>query len=116
EPQDAAAGRGLAAAALADQAKRLAAVDREVDAVHRLHFADRTRQQDPFGHRKMLGKAAHLQKRRSGGRHSAASATRSSALRKQAARWPASPTGSSAGRASAQRSTANRQRARKAQP
>ena len=40
EPQDAAAGRGLAAAALADQPQRLAAVDREVDAVDRLHVAD----------------------------------------------------------------------------
>src|SRR5262252_1702710 len=38
EPQDAAAGRRLAAAALADQSQGLAAADREVDAVDRLHL------------------------------------------------------------------------------
>src|SRR5262249_18712186 len=46
QPQDAAAGRGLAAAALAHQAQRLAAADREVDAVDRLHVADLARQHD----------------------------------------------------------------------
>ena len=40
EPQDAAAGRRLAATALADQPQRLAAAKREVDAVDRLHLAD----------------------------------------------------------------------------
>ena len=43
--QDAARGRGLAAAALADQRQRLALVDVEADAVHRPHVADRPLQE-----------------------------------------------------------------------
>ena len=44
-PQDAARGRGLAAAALPDQAQRLALVDVEVDAVHRADVAHRPLQE-----------------------------------------------------------------------
>ena len=47
--QDAARGGGLAAAALADQAERLALVDVEVDAVDRAHVADRPLAGSPSG-------------------------------------------------------------------
>jgi hypothetical protein len=53
QPQNATAGRGLAAAALAHQPKRLAAVDGEVNAVDSLHHADGARQGDPFGNREV---------------------------------------------------------------
>src|SRR5919198_4768132 len=53
EPQNAAARRRLAAAALADQPQRLAAPDRKVDAVDRLDLADLAAGDDPLGDRKM---------------------------------------------------------------
>jgi hypothetical protein len=63
EPQDAASGRGLAAAALTNQPQRLAALDVEIDAVDRLHVADLACQHDALGDREVHGKAAHLEKR-----------------------------------------------------
>ena len=88
EPQDAAAGRGLAAAALAHQAQRLAARDREVDAVDRLHVADLARQHDAFGDREVhvrgrAPRAAAGRRRRPFMPRRPATAP-SSALRKQA--------------------------------
>src|SRR5688500_7044447 len=47
ELQDAAPGRGLAAAGLADQAERLAAAQREADAVARAHRARRALEEAP---------------------------------------------------------------------
>ena len=64
EPQDAAAHRCLAAAAFADQPQGLAAADREIDAVDRLHVADMTARDHPFVDREMHLEAAHLQQRR----------------------------------------------------
>src|SRR5437763_15703022 len=51
EPQDAAAGRRLAAAALADQPQGLAATDRKIDPVHGLDLADLSADYDPLGDR-----------------------------------------------------------------
>src|SRR5205823_12260210 len=110
ESEDAAPGRGFAAAAFADQPESLATRDRKIDAVDRLDLANLARDDDAFRNRKVHGKPAHFQERH------LAHAARASASRKQATRWPASPAGSSGGRASAQRATAKRQRARKAQP
>ena len=45
QPQDAAPGRRLAAARLPDQAERLGPADREADARHGLHLADRRAEQ-----------------------------------------------------------------------
>ena len=59
EPQDAAAGRGLAAAGFADQAERLALADREADAVDRLHMGDHPRHQRALGHREVHLQVAH---------------------------------------------------------
>src|SRR5262249_13032711 len=74
QPQDAAAGCRLAAAAFADQPQGLAAFDAKVDAVHRLHLADLAAQGDALGHRKMHGKLAALEERLAVGYgHSAAS-------------------------------------------
>jgi hypothetical protein len=56
EPQDAASGRRLAAAALADQPQGLAALHREIDAVDGLHLTDFAVDDDPLGDREM-----HLQ-------------------------------------------------------
>ena len=63
QAQDAAPGGGLAAAAFADQAQRLAAPDGEVDAVHRLHLAHLAAGDDALGDREMHAQAAHLQQR-----------------------------------------------------
>src|SRR5262245_28188520 len=56
EPQDAAACRGLAAAALADEPQGLAAADPKVDTVDGFDLADPALHHDPFGDREM-----HLQ-------------------------------------------------------
>src|SRR4029079_19692146 len=92
EPQDEAAGRGLAATAFADQAQRLAAGEREVDALIRIRVADRAAEHDTLADREVHGEPAHLEQRSLGHRvpHATASQVapstmpRSSALRKQA--------------------------------
>src|SRR5215472_15018142 len=73
EPQYAAAGCRLAAAALADQSQGLAATDREVDAVNRLHLADFAVNDDPLGDREMHLQSPNLEERLGvdrGNRHS----------------------------------------------
>jgi hypothetical protein len=64
QPQDAAAHRGFAAAALANQAQRLAASDRQVDAVDRLDVANMAARDHPLGDREMHLEAAHFEQRR----------------------------------------------------
>ena len=54
QAHDAARHRRLAAARLADDAERLAAVDGEGDAVHRLHGGDLLLEDDPAGDREVL--------------------------------------------------------------
>src|SRR5205823_11381820 len=111
EPQDAAAHRGLAAAALADQPQGFAAADRQVDAVHRLDVADMAPRDEPLGHREVHPQPAHLQQwLRVGGRHghAAPAVTSSSWLRKQAESWPGAPAGAKGGGASAHFAMANR--------
>src|SRR5215471_11631856 len=63
--QDAAAGRGFAAAGLADEPQRLAAADIEADAVDGMHAFDRARQQSALD-RKMLNQVLDPQQRLSG--------------------------------------------------
>ena len=64
EPQDAAAGRRLAAAALADQPQRLAAPDREIDAVDGFDLADLAVDNYPLGDREMHVQSPHFEERR----------------------------------------------------
>ena len=63
QAQNAAAGRGLAATALADEAKRFAAGDGEVDAVDGFDFAGNAAADDALGDREMHPQAAHGQQR-----------------------------------------------------
>ncbi len=63
KPQDAAAGRRLAAAALADQTQGLAAPDGEVDAIDRLHLAHLAVDDDPLGDREMHVQSPHFEER-----------------------------------------------------
>ena len=53
ETQDAAAHRGFAAAALADEAQCLAAADRQIDPVHRFDVADMPARDHPLRDREM---------------------------------------------------------------
>ena len=61
EAQDAAPGGGLAAAAFAHQAKRLAAFDGEADAIDRLHLSDRTVSYHALGDGEMHAETFDLQ-------------------------------------------------------
>ena len=65
EPQDAPAGRRLAAAALADQPQGLAAPDSEIDAVDGFHLADLAVDNDPLGDREMHLQPPDLEERMS---------------------------------------------------
>src|SRR5262249_48799252 len=120
EQQDAAAGRRLAATALADQPQRLAAAQGKIDAGGRPHLPHQAARAGALGGPEGPAQAPPLQQRRSVGcrrRHAAAPVAASiSWLRTHADRWPAGPTGVSGGRALAQASIAKRQRGRKAQP
>ena len=57
-------GRALAAAGLADDPERLAALDVEVDAVDGLHRADFALEDDPARDREVLDQIAHLRRAR----------------------------------------------------
>ena len=61
QAQNAAAGRGLAAAALADEAERLSASDREVDAVDGFDLAGDAAADNTLGDRKVHAQAAYGQ-------------------------------------------------------
>src|SRR5215472_17971962 len=63
EQQDAAAGRRLAATALADEPQRLAAADGEGHAIDRAHLADGAPHEDSFGDWEHLAQAPHLEER-----------------------------------------------------
>src|SRR5205823_7621984 len=119
EPQDAAAHRRLAATALADQPQGFAALDRQIDAVDRLHVADMAARDHSLGDREVHPQPTYLQKRLRLGardRHAAPAVTSSSWLRKQAESWPGAPAGAKGGRASAHVAIAKRQRGRNEQP
>src|SRR5262249_44669405 len=121
QQQDAAAGRGLAPAALADEAEGLAAPQGEVDAVDRPHPADQAMGGDALGDPEVLWPAPSLQERGRGNvrrPHATAPilAVAISWARRQAENCPAAPAATSGGGASAQASTAKRQRGRNAQP
>src|SRR5262249_59133015 len=64
--QDQLGGRRLAAAGFADDAERLAWLDREVDAVHRLDPGDAPPRGDAADARAMFGQALSLQPPRHG--------------------------------------------------
>src|SRR6185503_11793883 len=61
QAQDAAPRCGLAAAAFAHQAECLAAANRKIDAVDRLHLADQLARHQPLGDREMHAQSLHLQ-------------------------------------------------------
>jgi len=61
EQQDAAAGGGLAAAALADKSEGLATPQGEIDAVDRLDLADEAMGDNAFGDREMLVQPLHFE-------------------------------------------------------
>ena len=63
EAKDAAPHRCLAAPALADEPQRLAAADRQIDAVHGFHVADLAAHEHAFGDREMHLQPAHLKQR-----------------------------------------------------
>ncbi len=93
QPQDQLAGGRLAAARLADEAERLAARDREADAVDRVHLAA-ARPNKPCSDRVVLAQVAHLEQQSpSGGASCARLASRaprsaSPIGSQQAAQWP----------------------------
>src|SRR5262249_10552231 len=118
--QDAAAGRRLAATALADEPQRLPAADGEGHAIDRAHLADGAPHEYSFGHWKQFAQAPHLEERGrtlSGRPHAVAPTSEpTSWLRTQAVRWPASSADVRRGRATAQASIATRQAGGRAQP
>ena len=119
ETQDTAAHRRFAAAALADKSEGLAALDRQIDAVDRLHVTDMAARDHSLGDREVHPQPPHLQKRLRLGardRHAAPAVMSSSWLRKQAESWPGVPAGAKGGLASAHFSIAKRQRGRNEQP
>src|SRR5262249_40545476 len=116
ELEDAAAGRRLAAARLADEPERLAAPDREADAVHGADEAPRLAEQPPTD-REVLDEVPDLQQQLAAAvpRHRIPSAASRSASQ-HAVTWPSSPIGRSGGTSRWQRSTANPHRLVNAQP
>src|SRR5262249_48348680 len=98
------------AAALADEAKRLALAHLKAHAVDRVDVADGA-PDHAFLHRKMLLEVGDLEHRRAG--HGAAPASRSEC--QQAAQWPGR-FGSNSGYSARQRSSANGQRGANTQP
>ena len=79
EADDAAPERRLAAARLADEAERLAARDRQVDAVDGAQHVDRracaARRDERGVEREVHGEAAHLEQRRAGASDTRASSS-----------------------------------------
>jgi len=112
EAEHEAARRRLAAAALADQAERLALVDVEADVVDRAHAADLALDEEPGGDREVLGQVLDAQQRGGGGRAHAEAPSRA---RMQAAKWPGAIS-CVAGRPASQASTRRPQRGAKRQP
>ena len=74
QPEDAAAGRGLAAARFADQAERLALLDRKRHVVHRAHDPT-ARERPPAAARELLDQIADVESAMSGVRPPGAAAT-----------------------------------------
>src|SRR5262249_58696117 len=113
---EAAAGRRLAATALADEPQRLPAADGEGHAIDRTHLANGAPHEYSFGHWKQFAQAPYLEERgRALGRRPHAVAPTSaptSWLRTQAVRWPVSSAGARAGRPPPQASLPNRHPAR----
>ena len=91
----------LAAAGFADEAQRLARIDREADAIDRLHHRDRAREQAAL-QRKVLLQVLDFDDRAHAAARSDAS-TRSASW--QATTWPA-PIGRNSGASVRQRATA----------
>ena len=114
QAQHAAAGRALAAAGFADQAERLALVDREADAVDRLH--DGAAAEQAAAAREMLGEVAHLDERLA---HRVAPPTvDAGAYSTHRARWPSATTtsgGTARSHSSSRVAAARRERAARRQ-